>query len=539
MYLPLLMLLEQAGIFLPEPTQSFHSIMLRDIRLLTPELTKYQAHTLYVGPTPPRSLPARTEQDTWCILLSGQAQETGANPPKPSISSGFSGSGLSEEDGFSGILPVTAPEDFRVLFNRMLAIMDRFRSWQRRLERLSRPDSPENQKENLQKMIRLISDIMGNPAYLTDSSFKTIAIDPAPLFSEISSIWRYLSRYGYLPYDIVYNLQKSGELEEIEQSDRSVLFRSAYFNNPFIGYCLKYNGQLYGYLFVVGYQKKITPGEILFARQLGQAMTDAILHMARPATPYGKEYENFFIHALDGNFHDTIQIARQLKPLGWELDGSYCVLRLETALEDETLRRRLCGQLEQLEQVVPLIYDNGVAAVCALDSSHSITELILRLKPLLPSLKCRCGVSDRFTGFQHLRAHYKQATAALKALCNRREANHKAGSAEEYTVTTYTECAAKYLLQECPEEALAAFRWEALDDLARYDRLHHTDYVKTLDCYLRCERNLALTSKELFIHRNTLIYRVSRLSRLLDCDLEDAAVRLRLLLCLEWMAKQE
>ena len=104
---------------------------------------------------------------------------------------------------------------------------------------------------------------------------------------------------------------------------------------------------------------------------------------------------------------------------------------------------------------------------------------------------------------------------------------------------TYTECAARYLLRECPQEAVAAFRWEVLDDLIRYDRLHHTSYVQTLACYLHCERNLALTSKKLYIHRNTLIYRISRLSRLLDCDLENAAVRLRLTLCLEWMRGQE
>ena len=532
MYLPLLMLLEKAGIFLPaETAHSVQSIMLRDIRLLTPELTEYQAHTLYVGQTPPPSLPSRTKQETWCILLFCQTGKDAEDPPANSAVSEDS-----ENTGFSGIRPVTAPEDLFVLFNRMLEIMDRFRSFRQRLEQ---PGYSENQKERLQEMTELISGMMGNPAYLTDSSFKALAIDSSPLFSEISSIWRHLSRYGYLPYDIVYNLQKSGELEEIEQTDRALLFRSAYFNNPFIGYCLKHNEQLYGYLFVVGYRKKITPGEILFAEQIGKAVMKSILHTARPAASYRRDYENFFIHALDGNFHDTIQIARQLKPLRWNLNGSYCVLRLDTALEDETLHRHLCVQLEHLEQVIPLIYDNGVTAVCALDSSHTVTELIRHLQALLEPQNCICGISDKFTGFQNLHSHYKQAEAALKECRDRQTKSSVAGDRKDCAVITYTECAARYLLRDCPQEAVAAFRWEVLDDLIRYDRLHHTSYVQTLACYLHCERNLALTSKKLYIHRNTLIYRISRLSRLLDCDLENAAVRLRLTLCLEWMPGQE
>ena len=146
-----------------------------------------------------------------------------------------------------------------------------------------------------------------------------------------------------------------------------------------------------------------------------------------------------------------------------------------------------------------------------------------------------------FAGFQNLHVHYKQAAAALKEGRRRQDRKHENedDNNEAYAAATYTEYAARCLLQECSKEALDTFRWEVLDDLIRYDRLHHTSYVKTLDCYLSCERNLALTSKKLYIHRNTLIYRIGRLSRLLDCDLENAAVRLRLTLCLEWMRGQE
>lgn len=39
------------------------------------------------------------------------------------------------------------------------------------------------------------------------------------------------------------------------------------------------------------------------------------------------------------------------------------------------------------------------------------------------------------------------------------------------------------------------------------------------------EQNLHATARQLFIHRNTLVYRLQRIRTLLQLDLDDAAVR--------------
>lgn len=43
--------------------------------------------------------------------------------------------------------------------------------------------------------------------------------------------------------------------------------------------------------------------------------------------------------------------------------------------------------------------------------------------------------------------------------------------------------------------------------------------------YLLQEQNLHATARQLFIHRNTLVYRLQRIRTLLQLDLDDAAVR--------------
>ena len=69
-----------------------------------------------------------------------------------------------------------------------------------------------------------------------------------------------------------------------------------------------------------------------------------------------------------------------------------------------------------------------------------------------------------------------------------------------------------------------------LTRLRRYDERHGTDFYNTLYQYLLAERNVVATAKALFIHRNSMIYRLQRIQQLLDVDLDDPNVRLYLLL---------
>jgi hypothetical protein len=386
------------------------------------------------------------------------------------------------------------------------------------------------QKQNsLQNIIPLISKVMGNPCYITDFSFKVLAIDQSPVLSEISSIWRNISNHGYLSYDIVYNLRKNGDLEKMESCNQPLLFYSNCFHNPFISCCLKHDNHIYGYLFIVGYQKKITPGEVLFSSIIKDIVTKKILESFSPSDKLRKDYEYFFIHSINGEFHDMNQIVCELKSLQWNIAGAYCVVRLETSLKDEALYQRLCENLYAMGECRAFLYQDGVVAIFAMQSS-SYTELVSRLHKLASNRKCICTISDKFFGFQNIHTFYKQTKIIIKYLKNQMKEKNS-----HYGAVTYTNCAANQLIQCCTQEQRDVFYWKNLDFLKSYDERHKTEYMKTLACYLNHERNITLTAQTLYIHRNTLIYRITRLSQLLDCNFDDPAVRLRLLFSLQMM----
>jgi PucR family transcriptional regulator, purine catabolism regulatory protein len=69
---------------------------------------------------------------------------------------------------------------------------------------------------------------------------------------------------------------------------------------------------------------------------------------------------------------------------------------------------------------------------------------------------------------------------------------------------------------------------DLLTPLRQYDHEHHGDLVKTLSTYLRHGGNSNRTASALFLHRNSLRYRLARIKALLDLDPDDPDARLAL-----------
>ncbi|MBA5850351.1 PucR family transcriptional regulator ligand-binding domain-containing protein [Clostridium sp. cel8] len=74
---------------------------------------------------------------------------------------------------------------------------------------------------------------------------------------------------------------------------------------------------------------------------------------------------------------------------------------------------------------------------------------------------------------------------------------------------------------------------ENLLKLKEYDKKNSSCLIKTLHVYLKNNRNLGKASEELYIHRNTMKYRVKRIEDILQCDLKDEEVVFNIKLCMQ------
>jgi len=84
------------------------------------------------------------------------------------------------------------------------------------------------------------------------------------------------------------------------------------------------------------------------------------------------------------------------------------------------------------------------------------------------------------------------------------------------------------------------FAEQIIGPLAAYDEQHKGSLVNTLNAYFTHHGNVSQTAESLFVHRNTLLYRLERIQELTGQDLDQADMRLAMQLALKfWQLRPE
>ncbi|HEY0755853.1 MAG TPA: helix-turn-helix domain-containing protein [Ktedonobacteraceae bacterium] len=83
------------------------------------------------------------------------------------------------------------------------------------------------------------------------------------------------------------------------------------------------------------------------------------------------------------------------------------------------------------------------------------------------------------------------------------------------------------------EQTLLDFYHETLGPLLDADNRGNQALLETLEGFFRCNGNLSETARVMHLHRNSLLYRLSRIEELLGHSLEDAELRLSLQIALK------
>ena len=149
------------------------------------------------------------------------------------------------------------------------------------------------------------------------------------------------------------------------------------------------------------------------------------------------------------------------------------------------------------------------------------TAFLAKVRDLLYGDEYLYGVSLPFSSVETMPAALSQAILAIKI-----------GDKIPGTVNKCVDYAYVYMLNRLAEDSglSAGLLHPALAALKKYDEKYRTSLYGTLYEYLRLERNVVATAKHLRIHRNSMIYRLQRLEKLLNIDLDDINVRMYLML---------
>lgn len=212
----------------------------------------------------------------------------------------------------------------------------------------------------------------------------------------------------------------------------------------------------------------------------------------------------------------------------FDVDGTFQVMLIASeGLDsmDTVDRRRLSYRLQMyLEQIThngSFFYYNSffVLVVNAIgqDLLIELSEgMLKRAHKRMPDRPFYVGIGSLVTDIENLAVSYRRAEAAARMAMRTKT-----------TLLQFDGMGMYRLLYSCTDTGLLAqIQRETLSVLEEHDRRHHSNYVETLQSYLEFDGSIQAMAQSMFTHRNTIIYRMNNIKKLLGTELATPAERL-------------
>jgi DNA-binding PucR family transcriptional regulator len=175
---------------------------------------------------------------------------------------------------------------------------------------------------------------------------------------------------------------------------------------------------------------------------------------------------------------------------------------------------------EQIIMVVPLPPGTELDPADGGSAAHAFAARLRAAQPAVAADRSRVrlsiGVSAPATGVVALSGALHEASSARRLAALRSEAS--------ITIVTSDEVAShELLLATVPGSVLTSFRQRMLGPLLAYDQRHRAELLPTLREFLICSGSPNACAAAMYVHVNTVRYRIKRIEELTGRDLSSLA----------------
>ncbi|MFO1445384.1 PucR family transcriptional regulator ligand-binding domain-containing protein [Bacillus sp. Bva_UNVM-123] len=124
------------------------------------------------------------------------------------------------------------------------------------------------------------------------------------------------------------------------------------------------------------------------------------------------------------------------------------------------------------------------------------------------------GIGRQYSSINSIHKSFSEANEAIRLM---QKFEDKGGVAHFENHSVY-----HFLDSNIKDIELDDFFMKSLGKLYEHDSIHGTSYIATLENYFNNNLNISETAKAMYLHRNTLIYRIEKIKEILNSDLKNA-----------------
>lgn len=135
---------------------------------------------------------------------------------------------------------------------------------------------------------------------------------------------------------------------------------------------------------------------------------------------------------------------------------------------------------------------------------QEISHKLMQQTTLLLGTDCFISIGGLAKDMTHIRSQYKHALVAIHITKRIRPKNK---------ICTFRDVSLEYQMLSIPAERRERYYRSILGELLKEDEKSGI-WLTTLECFFKNDQNVGLTAQELYIHRNTLTFRLSKIQKM-------------------------
>lgn len=270
-----------------------------------------------------------------------------------------------------------------------------------------------------------------------------------------------------------------------------------------------------------------TPWEVHMA-DLIKDFSMRCLYSQREDNQISKQFQKVF------SVPQAVEEIRQQIMGAFDVDGYFQVILIGIENSDKfdaIERRRALFQLElcfeKIQSPYTFFWFDGYFVLAVNNLAPDILEEITnkmykRTKKRMPTRFIHLGIGSQMLDFRQAILSYKRARAAVSM-----------AEQFKYPMISFEEMGVYQILFSIEDQQILVEMYhKLLKPLIDYDQIHHSELEKTLFYYLIYDGSQVAMAKNLFMHRNTINYRLTKIKDLLGCQLDSFEEKMPYMLAL-------
>lgn len=378
------------------------------------------------------------------------------------------------------------------------------------------------QGRGLAYIMEIAGELLGNPVMLGDNNHRLLGYSRCDDVAD--SAWNEFRDTGYCTYDytVKYNfkpwIEKTacsegpviGSLGEVSRLNR--IFATVHIGESIVGH-----------LAVLEYRRPFMEKDLETVLFICRLIASEMQGNPRYLNSRNVILEKLLLDLFNGSYADMSKVRERIKQINWTVPAKMHVMVIPyNSYEDSfSLIPYIRESLKELSAGEVVFFKNKLAFILGYEKDRYFKMQDIReLEAFLQDNQLKAGVSQEFYDLLELKHRFEQADQAIPL-------GKKLG--REQAVYLYEDYGIYHMLQVLEtSHSIQDFCHPLVLKLQEYDRRHKTEYLKTLYTFMTHLRSLAATAEALFIHRNTLAYRLSKIQELLGSQLEDKDLSMKI-----------